>query len=115
VSVHRSEGSSHEPGLDRHEWESAWSSLEADLREDPDAAVSQLADLVEDMLISRGYGVDDPVEEAGDEPEIVTTYRGARETVERAEVGEASRGDVEAAIDDLRAVYETLLASRPEP
>ena len=112
MNAPRSEG---EPGLDRHEWETAWSSLEDDLRDDPDAAVSQLADLVEDMLLARGYGVDDPVERKGDEPELVVTYRSARETAERAELGQASRGDVEAALDDLRSVYETLLASRPAP
>jgi hypothetical protein len=45
----------------------------------------------------------------------VTTYRSARETAERAELGEASRGDVEAALDDLRAVYDMLLVERAEP
>ena len=104
-----------EPGLDRHEWESIWASLEDDLRDDPDAAVSQLAELVHDMLVARRYGVDDPVERIGDEPEIVVTYRSARETAERAELGEASRADVESAIDDLHALYETLLVERPEP
>jgi hypothetical protein len=104
-----------DPGLDRHEWESAWASIEDDLRDDPDAAVSQLADLVEDMLLKRGYGVRDPVERAGDEPEVIATYRSARETAERAEVGEASRGDVELALDDLRSIYDTLLTTRAEP
>jgi hypothetical protein len=114
VSVERSEGW-HDPGLDRHEWESAWASIENDLRDDPDAAVSQLADLVRDMLLTRGYEVGDPVERAGDEPEVVETYRAARATAERAELGQASRGDVETALDDLRSVYETMLATRAEP
>lgn len=114
MSVQRSEGWQ-DPGLDRHEWETAWASIEDDLRDDPDAAVSQLADLVHDMLLTRGYGVDDPVERAGDEPEIVSTYRSARDTAERAELGQASRGDVEAAIDDLRAIYDTVLVERGEP
>jgi hypothetical protein len=114
VTVERSEGWQ-EPGLDRHEWESAWASIEDDLRDDPDAAVSQLADLAREMLLTRGYELDDPVERAGDEPEIVATYRAARETTERAEVGEASRGDVEAALDDLRTIYETLLTGQAGP
>jgi hypothetical protein len=114
MSVQRGEGWQ-DPGLDRHDWESAWASIEDDLRDDPDAAVSQLADLVEDMLLTRGYDVRDPVERTGDEPEIVATYRSARETAERAELGEASRGDVESALDDLRAIYETLLTARAEP
>jgi hypothetical protein len=114
VSAQRGEGWQ-DPGLDRHEWESAWASIEDDLRDDPDAAVSELADLVEDMLLARGYDMRDPVERAGDEPEVVATYRSARETAGRAKLGDASRGDVEAALDDLRAIYDTLLAERAAP
>jgi hypothetical protein len=114
MSVQRSEGWQ-DPGLDRHEWESAWASIEDDVRDDPDAAVSRLADLVEDMLRTRGYEIGDPVERAGDEPEVVATYRSARQTAERAELGEASRGDVETALDDLRSIYDTVLAERAEP
>jgi hypothetical protein len=115
MSSPASEGTPREPGLDRHAWESVWASLEEDLRDYPDAAVSQLADLVEDMLLARGYAVNDPVESAGDEPEIVVTYRAAREIAERAELGDASRAEVETAIDDLRILYETLLAERAAP
>jgi hypothetical protein len=92
-----------------------WTSIEDDLRENPDAALSQLADLVEDMLETRGFAVDEPVERLGDEAEIVLTYRSARQTAERAEVGEASREDVEVATDDLRSIYETLVTARAEP
>ena len=59
--------------------------------------------------------MDDPVERLGDEAEIVLTYRSARQTAERAEVGEASREDVEVATDDLRGIYETLVTARAEP
>jgi hypothetical protein len=102
-----------EPGLDLHEWESLWSSIEEEATEDPDVALSQFADLVERMLISRGYDVHDPVQSAGDEPEIMVTFRAARETAERAELGTASRADVEAAIEDLRGIFDTLVVERP--
>jgi hypothetical protein len=102
-----------EPGLDLHEWESMWASVEEGMEDDPAAAVSQFADIVERMLSARGYHLDDPVERAGDEPEIVVTYVSARATAERAEVGEASRADVETAIEDLRALFETLVSDRP--
>lgn len=102
-----------EPGLDLHEWESAWASVAEDLEADPAAALSQLSDLVEKMLRSRGYHVDDPVAGSGDEPEIVVTYRAVRETTERAELGEASRADVGTAIDDLRVLFDTLTTARP--
>jgi hypothetical protein len=102
-----------EPGLDLHELESRWSSIEENAADDPDVALSQFADLVESMLVPRGYDVNDPVQSAGDEPEIMVTYRAARETAERAELGEASRADVEAAIEDLRGIFETLTVERP--
>ena len=98
-----------EPGLDLHEWETMWATVAEDRDEDPAAALSQFADIVGRMLRSRGYNVDDPVEAGGDEHEIVTTYLSARETAERAEVGSASRAEVEDAINDLEDVFDTVL------
>jgi hypothetical protein len=102
-----------EPGLDLHEWESQWASVAEEQDGDASAALSQYADIVERMLVARGYNVADPVEAAGDEPEIVTTYAAAREVVERAGAGDASRADIGGAIEDLRALFETLIAARP--
>jgi hypothetical protein len=102
-----------EPGLDLHAWESMWASVAEDRDDDPGAALSQFADIVGRMLRERGYNVADPVEASGDEPEIVTTYLSTRETAERAEVGAASRTEVDDAIDDLEDVFDTLIAERP--
>lgn len=102
-----------EPGLDLHEWESVWASVEEDLDSDPAAALSQLADLVRRILVERNYQLEDPIAAAGAEPEFVVTYRAVRETTERAELGEASRAEVGTAIDDLRAIFETVTAERP--
>ena len=102
-----------EPGLDLHEWESTWASVEEHLEDDDSAALSQLADVVERMLIERGYSSTTPVTRSGEEPEIVVTYRSVRETNDRAELGEASRADVGTAMDDLRAIFETLTVERP--
>jgi hypothetical protein len=96
-----------EPGLDLHEWQSRWASIEEDAQDDPDAALSQFAEVAEQMLRANGYDVDDPVQLEGDEREVVASYVSARETAERAEVGEASRGEVENAIEDLRAIFDT--------
>ena len=71
-----------------------------DLEADPAGALSRLANIVERMLRARGYDLDDPVALVGDEPEVMVTYRAARETTERAELGAASRTDVGTAIDD---------------
>lgn len=95
-------------GFDEHDWESTWASLEEVAEDDPDAALSQYVDLMEQMLTARGFALHDPVARQGEEPEVVTTYLAARQTAERAEVGDASRGDVELAIDDLRALFDSI-------
>jgi hypothetical protein len=104
-------GRPEEPGLDRHDWEGAWASIQENAREDPDAALSQLADLAAEMLEANGYRVRDSVERSGDEPEAVVTYLSAREAAERAELGQASRGEVESALEDLRTIYEALVSA----
>jgi len=104
-SVDWSEGG--EPGSNLHAWESQWASIEEDADGDPDAALSQYADLVERMLEANGYTVRDPVARTGEEREVVDTYLAARDTAERAELGDAARGDVEQAIEDLRAIYDS--------
>ena len=102
-----------EPGVDLHEWESEWASVAEEQDADPAAALTQYAGIVEQMLVSRGYRVDDPVEASGDEPEIVKTYAAAREVTERAELGEASRAEIQEATEDLRSVFDTIAAERP--
>lgn len=98
-----------DPGVDVHAWESTWASIEEDAVDDPDAAVSQYADLVEHVLLSTGHRIDDPVVAQGEDPEVVGTYRTAREIAERAELGAASRGDVEQAIADLREIFTSVV------
>ena len=95
-------------GFDEHDWESTWASVEEIAEDNPDAALSQYVDLMEQMLTARGFALDDPVARQGEEPEVVRTYLAARETAERAEVGDATRADVELAIDDLRALFDAI-------
>jgi hypothetical protein len=102
-----------EPGLDLHEWESQWASVAEEQDGDASVALSQYADIIERMLVARGYTVADPVAAAGDEPEIVRTYAAAREVAQRAGTGDASRADIGDAIEDLRALFEALTAARP--
>jgi hypothetical protein len=98
-----------EGGGDLHAWESEWASIAEDADADPDAALSQYADLVENVLEANGYAVRDPIARAGEEREVVATYVSARETAERAELGAASRGEVKQAIEDLRAVLDAFM------
>jgi len=104
----------YEPGLDRHEWESEWQTLEDDLRTDPAQALPELDRLVARMLADSGYELTDPVVGEGEEREIVAEYLAAHDIVEAAEHGSAelSPGDVAAAINGYRAVSEHLVATR---
>jgi hypothetical protein len=100
-----------DPGLDRHDWESEYASLDAALRDDPRGALPELADLVERMLADREVDVDAP----GDEGELVEEYRSARETVDRVERGGGDPGDVAGAIESLRGVFRSLVVERSAP
>ena len=73
------------------------------------SAVCQFADIVRLALDASGHDAADPVAAAGDEPEVLVAYRAARDTAERAELGSASRSELEQAIADLREVFESVV------
>ena len=104
----------YDPGLDLHEWESEWQSLEDDLRTEPLQALPELDGLVARMLEESGYDLTDPVVREGDEREVVAEYLAAHETVVAAERDSdgLSPGDVAAAINGYRAVFDHLVATR---
>jgi len=106
-----------EPGLDRHEWESEWQALEEQVADAPAEALPELDDLVGRMLEARGFAIGDPVASEGDEPEIIAEFRSARETMRLVEAGAdgISPGDVAAAINGYRAVYEYVIADHRAP
>jgi hypothetical protein len=105
-----------EPGLDLHEWESEWAALQEQIEESPRGALPELDDLVERMLVARGFAPDDPVAAGGDEPEILANFRAASELTRLSESGaDISPGDVAQAIQDYRLVYETLIEQRAPP
>ena len=104
----------YDPGLNRHEWESEWGVLEDDLRTDPAQALPELDRLVTRMLEESGYELTDPVVGEGEEREIVAEYLAAHEIVGAVERDseEVSPGDVAAAVNGYRAVYEHLVTTR---
>ena len=106
-----------EPGLDRHEWESEWQSLEEQLADAPAEALSDVDDLVERMLIERGYSIADPVAREGDDRELVAEFQAAREISRLVEQGseDVSPGDVAAAVNGYRAIFDYLIAERSAP
>jgi len=106
-----------EPGLDRHEWESEWQALEEQLADAPAEALTDVDDLVERMLVERGYSITDPVGREGDDREIVAEFLAAREITRLVEAGsgDVSPGDVAAAVNGYRAIFDYLIAERSAP
>jgi hypothetical protein len=106
-----------EPGLDLHEWMTRWEEMQEALEEDPEGALPELADLVESLLVERGFlsETGEPVTEETRDPEIIDRYRAGREIATLAEAGNADPGDVADAINNLREVYEFLIVERGTP
>jgi hypothetical protein len=103
-----------DPGLDLHEWESEWQALEDDLRADPSQALPELDRLVARMLEESGYDLTDPVVREGDEREVVAEYLAAHEMAQAVErdSDDLSPGDVAAAVNGYRAVFDHLVTTR---
>src|SRR4051812_41151019 len=103
-----------EPGLDRHEWESEMQALEDQLGENPAEALPELDRLLERMLEETGYELADPVVREGDEREVVTEFLAAREITRLVEkdADDVGPGDVAAAINGYRAVFDYIVTSR---
>jgi hypothetical protein len=106
-----------EPGVDRHEWESEWQALEEQLADSPAETLPELDELVGRMLEARGFAIDDPVAAEGEEREIVAEFLAARETTQRLEAGadDVSPGDVAAAVNGYRSVFQHVIAARGAP
>lgn len=99
-----------EPGLDRHDWESEWASLEPDLEDSPREALPAIGDLVERMVHERGIPVEEPVG-AGGVDELAVSLREARQVADRVDRAEdVDPGDVAAAVNLYREVYDHVIA-----
>ena len=106
-----------EPGLDRHEWESRWASLEEDLEDSPRDVLPELDSLVQQMLEERGFAIDDPVAREGEGREVVDDFLSAREITRLLgdDPDAVSPGDVAAAVNSYRSVYEFLIEEDTPP
>jgi hypothetical protein len=91
-----------EPGLNRHEWEAQMAALEEELGESPAESLPELDRLVAGML-----------EEAGiDDHDVIAEFDAARAITSASErdSDSISPGDVGAAINGYRAVYDHVIA-----
>jgi len=87
-------------------------SLEEDLADDPAGALPELDALIVRMLDEAGYELHDPVARSGEEREVVAEYLAAHEITRAVERGAdgISPGDVAAAINGLRSIFDYLVA-----
>jgi hypothetical protein len=106
----------HEPGVDRHGWESEWQALEPLLEESPAEALSEVGDLIGRMLVEEDYPLGgDPVDDERIEPEVLASFRAAREITNQVEAGETvDPGDIGHAVRLYRELYGHLLARMPD-
>src|SRR5690349_8891530 len=88
-----------EPGLDFHIWAARWEQLLDGVEESPADAVSEMGDLVEEMLGAR-----DPAEEEDDARKQFDAARELEEQYDR----DGDPGDLAEAINGYIAVYELL-------
>jgi len=104
-------------GLDRHEWESRWQSLEEELADSPRDVLPELDVLVAQMLEERHFTIDDPVAAEGQEPEVVADFRAAREITRllATDPDAVSPGDVAAAVNNYRSVYDFMIEEQAAP
>jgi hypothetical protein len=106
-----------EPGLDLHEWESEWASLEDDIADSPETVFPYVHELMTRMLRERGILDASLVAIEGADPDYVRTWDAGAELVAALENPDVDveREDVVEAIGNYRELYETLLAERAPP
>jgi hypothetical protein len=105
----------HEPGLDKHDWETEWQALEPLLADSPGETLPELDDLVARMMEARGFPLtESPVEETI-EPETVREFMEARRIMRLVDAGErVDPGDIGVAVTSYRSLYEYLLELGPD-
>lgn len=104
-----------EPGLDLHEWETRWQELQDAAEDAPAETLPEIVRFVEQMLTERGFDLSEPVTAEGEDPDIVRDFLAARDLTRRCEAGLGGPGDVAAALENLREIYEYLHTDRAPP
>jgi hypothetical protein len=103
-----------EPGIDEHEWITRYEALEEDVRQTPAEALSELDELVAEMMEARGYPLEERAGETDIEPETIRQFTEARRVTRQLDTGDPyDPGDVASAVDNYRSLYEHLLNLGP--
>ena len=99
----------HDPGVDRHEWETEWQGLEPLVADSPAEALPEVDGLVARMLEAHRFPVEEDHEFEAPEDEVVKEFREARRVTRLVEAGEpVDPGDIGAAVAGYRNVYDYL-------
>jgi hypothetical protein len=99
-----------ETGHDRHEWETEWRGLEPLLIDSPAEALPEVDELIERLLIARGYPTTEEGARESTDPKLVAEFLEARRLTSLIETGETEDPSaVSAAITAYRNLYEFLL------
>jgi hypothetical protein len=104
-----------EPGLDLHEWETRWAELQELAADEPAETLPDVARFVQEMLVERGFELDEPVTAEGEDPDIVRDFLAAKDIARAAEAGAADSEDVDTALENLREIYDYLVSDRAPP
>jgi hypothetical protein len=105
-----------EPGLDRHEWESEWASLEDGFADDPADSLRHVHELMGRMLRERGVLDESFVAREGADPELLRPWEAAAEVVRKLdEEADVEEGDVRETLENYRDLFNTLLVERAPP
>ena len=93
-----------------------WRTLQGRFVDNPKGVVAQADRLVRDLMIKRGYPMEDFEHRAADisvhHPELVETYRLAQVIAARDQRGEATTEDLRKAVVYYRAMFDELLEVR---
>jgi hypothetical protein len=99
-----------EPGLDEHEWITRFEALQPDIRESPAESLSELDDLVAEMMTARGLPLAEREGEELLEPDVVRQFEESRRIMREVDTGDPyDPGDVGSAVEGYLGLYEDLL------
>lgn len=98
---------------DRDEYLKRWQDVQAQFVDDPDAAVQNADELIQDVMRRRGYPVDDFDTRASDlsvdHPDVVENYRAAHGIAVARERGKAGTDELRRAIQHYRSLFDALV------
>jgi hypothetical protein len=91
-----------------------WRESQARFVDDPSGAISDADVLVEEVMLARGYPIEDDFERRAadisvDHPDLVSNYRSAYEVSQRHERGDATTEELRRAMVNYRALFADLL------